>query len=180
MFFRQVDQNITLGLSIPYYAEELFALTHRNRAFLARWLPWLDNVTSAADTRVFIEDQLARFQRGEALHVTIFHQENIAGVLGYNQIDQANGTGLIGYWLGEEFNGKGIMTASVRDLIAVGFKYFSLQRLEIRCAVGNVKSRAVAERLGFTQEGFIRHGEKVGGHHLDMAVYGLLREERKR
>ena len=176
MFFRHVDENIKLSLSIPCYAEKLFALIHRNREFLGRWLPWVDDAASAFDTRVFIEDQLLRFQRGEALHVTIFHKGDIAGVLGYNRIDRAGGTGHIGYWLGEEYNGKGIMTASVRDLIGLGFRYYSLKRLEIRCAVGNVKSRAIAERLGFRQEEPLSGAEMAGSGDPDQVAYGLLKE----
>ena len=41
MFFRQIDKDIALSLSIPQYAEELFELTDRNREFLQQWLPWL-------------------------------------------------------------------------------------------------------------------------------------------
>ena len=118
-----------------------------------------------------------RFQRGEALHVTIFYRDKIAGVLGYNRIDQANAIGQIGYWLAREYTGKGIMTASVRDVIALGFNYYSLNRLEIRCAVDNRKSRAIPERLGLQQEGIIRRAEKVQGQYLDHVVYGLLKQD---
>jgi len=117
MFFRPVNHQVRLSLSIPQYAEELFELTDRNRAFLRQWLPWLDTVTKPSDTREFIEAQLLRFQRGEALHVTIFYRDKIAGVLGYNRIDQVNGIGRVGYWPAQEYNGKGIMTESVKDLI---------------------------------------------------------------
>jgi ribosomal-protein-serine acetyltransferase len=156
---------------------ELFELTDRNREFLRQWLPWLDTVTSASDTKEFIETQLLRFQQSEALHITIFYRDRIAGVLGYNRIDQVNSIGYIGYWLAREYNGKGIMRDSVNDIIDLGFKYYSLNRIEIRCAVDNHKSRAIPERLGFQQEGIIRKAEKVYGNHLDHVVYGLLKEE---
>ncbi len=177
MFFRDLTNGTKLSLSIPQYAEELFELTDKNRDFLKQWLPWLDTVTNPSDTREFIETQLLRFQRGEALHVTIFHRDKIVGVSGYNQIDGTNGIGHIGYWLGREHNGKGIMTASVKDLIDIGFRYYSLNRIEIRCAVENTKSRAIPERLGFKEEGIIRQSEKVYTRHLDHVVYGLLKEE---
>lgn len=178
MFFRRINQNIEVSLTIPQYADELFALTNKNRAFLSRWLPWLDTVKEPDDTRRFIRTQLARFARSEALHETIFYEKRIAGVLGYNLIDNDNGVGHAGYWLGEEFTGRGIMTLAVRDLIDLGFEYLGLQKVEIRCAVENRKSRAIPERLGFQQEGVIRRGEKVGGKYLDYALYGLLRDER--
>jgi len=176
MFFRHLNNEVKLSLSIQQYAAELFDLTDRNRAFLKQWLPWLDTVTTPSDTKAFIEAQLLRFQRGEALHVTIFYRDKIAGVLGYNRIDQANAIGHIGYWLAREYTGKGIMTASVRDVIALGFNYYSLNRLEIRCAVDNRKSRAIPERLGLQQEGIIRRAEKVQGQYLDHVVYGLLKQ----
>ena len=178
MFFREIDREIKLSLSIPQYAEELFQLTDHNREFLKQWLPWLDNIQKPSDTREFIELQLLRFQQGKALHITIFHQDRIAGVLGYNEIDRVNNIGYLGYWLGEEYNGKGIMTKSVRELIAISHNYYSLNRIDIRCAVENSRSRAIPERLGFKNEGIIRHAAKVNNHYQDHVIYGLLRSDK--
>ena len=69
MFFRNLNDEVKLSLSIPQYAEELFELIDKNRGFLKQWLPWLDSVTKPSDTKSFIETQLLRFQKGEALHV---------------------------------------------------------------------------------------------------------------
>jgi len=175
MFFRNLNNETKLSLSIPQYAEELFRLTDSNREFLKQWLPWPDAITKPSDTKEFIEAQLLRFQQGEALHVTIFYQDRIAGVVGYNRLDKVNGIGYAGYWLAREYNGRGIMTASVKDLVRLGFEYYSLNRIDIRCAVENHKSRAIPERLGFAQEGIIRQAEKVQGRYLDHVVYGLLK-----
>lgn len=123
MFFRQIDNNIKLSLSIPQCVEELFELTDKNRGFLQRWLPWLDGIQQPLNTKKFLKTQLLKWQQGSALHVTIFAQDRIAGVVGYNQIDRVNHIGHLGYWLGEEYNGKGIMTKSVQELIEVGFDY---------------------------------------------------------
>ncbi|MGF1591192.1 MAG: GNAT family N-acetyltransferase [Pleurocapsa sp.] len=120
---------------------------------------------------------ILKWQQGSALHVTIFAQDRIAGVVGYNQIDRVNHIGHLGYWLGEEYNGKGIMTKSVRELIEVGFDYYGLNRVEIRCAVGNNRSRALPERLGFKNESIIREAEKLLDKYVDHVVYGLLRSE---
>lgn len=65
----------------------------------------------------------------------------------------------------------------IKDIIDLGFKYYSLNRIEIRCAVDNHKSRAIPESLGFKQEGIFRKAEKVYGNHLDHVVYGLLKQE---
>ena len=178
MFFRQIDKDIAISLSIPQYAEELFELTDRNRDFLQQWLPWLDKIKAASDTKDFIEVQLLRFQQGEALHVTIFYRQKIAGVVGYNQIDRDNSIGHLGYWLASKYNSKGIMTKSVRELIEIGFDYYKLNRIDIRCAVANSRSRAIPERLGFKNEGVMRQAAFLSDRYVDHVVYGLLKEDR--
>ncbi len=109
-----------------------------------------------------------------AFHVTIFHNGPIAGVAGFNSLDKTNGIGYIGYWLGEEFTGKGIMTNVVRDLIKLGVEFCDLQKIDIRCASGNLRSRAIPERLGFSHEGTLRRAERVYSEWKDHEVYAIL------
>lgn len=134
----------------------------------------MDNSKTVEDTKTFNLINLDKFKDGTALHLTIFYEDKVAGVMGYNTIDQANGIGYIGYWLAEKYNGKGIMTACVKDLIEIGREFYNLQKIDIRCATGNAKSRAIPERLGFQHEGTLKRAEKVYDCWLDHEVYGLL------
>jgi ribosomal-protein-serine acetyltransferase len=177
MFFRKLNQEIKLSLTISQYADEIFTLVDENRDHLKQWMPWLDSVKKVEDTRQFVDLQLSKFQKGEALHETIFYQNRVAGVLGFNRINSQNKVGQIGYWLGKKFTGRGIVTLAVNDLLKLGFEYLSLQKVEIHCAVKNKKSRAIPERLGFKNEGVIRQAELVAGNYLDHTVYGLLKRE---
>jgi ribosomal-protein-serine acetyltransferase len=177
MFYREIESNLKIGLSIPQFAEEMFALTDRNREYLKAWLPWLDKVQKVEDTSEFLQLQLKRFGEGEALHLSIFYKGKIAGVLGYNRLDLINCIGHVGYWLGEEFTGKGIMTKAVTELIHLGFENWPIQKIEIHCADDNMKSRAIPEKLGFQNEGTIRRTAKVYDSHQNHIIYGLLREE---
>ena len=177
MLSRILTDKIRVSLSIPQYATELYKLTDRNRAFLRQWLPWLDNISAEQDTCSFLKMQLQRFGRGEALHLTIFYEDEVAGVAGFNEIDSTNGIGYIGYWLGQSFNGRGIMTTVVRDLIGIGEEFYGLQKFDIRCATGNSRSRAIPERLGFSHEGTLRRAEKVYDQWFDHEVYALFSEQ---
>jgi ribosomal-protein-serine acetyltransferase len=89
-------------------------------------------------------------------------------------IDRVARNAIIGYWLAEEYEGRGLITRAVRALIDHAFGEWQLHRVEIRAAAENVRSRAVPERLGFTQEGVLREAELVGGEYQDLVVYGLV------
>ncbi|MBC2607737.1 GNAT family N-acetyltransferase [Pelagicoccus albus] len=173
MFSRVVDSDISLSLAIPLHAEGLFQLVDRNRQFLKEWLPWLDSNQSSSDTDTFIRSELVRFSRDEGLLLIIHYKESIAGVTGFNTIDAESKTGKIGYWLGEEFNGLGIMTRAVNELAQIGKELFKLQTLEIRCAPGNSKSKAIPLRLGYKFAGIIPAAEQLYERVVDHEVYQL-------
>jgi ribosomal-protein-serine acetyltransferase len=99
------------------------------------------------------------------------------GVAGFNSINWSNKTAYIGYWLGEGFQGNGIMTKVAKALTDYAFIELGLNKVEIRAAVENKKSRSIPERLGFKNEGCIRQAEWLYDHYVDHVVYGILADE---
>ena len=85
----------------------------------------------------------------------------------------------LGYYLAEDAGGKGIMTRSVKAVLHYAFENLKLNKMEIRCGVENVKSRAIPERLGFKLDGVLRDEEWLYDHFHDVAVYSLLASEWK-
>ena len=71
------------------------------------------------------------------------------------------------------------MTKTVLALLQYAFEDLQLNKVEIRAAVGNAKSRAIPERLGFTKEGTIREAEWLYDHYVDHVAYGMLASEWK-
>jgi ribosomal-protein-serine acetyltransferase len=67
-----------------------------------------------------------------------------------------------------------MITRVVRALVEHALLGWGLNRVEIRAAPENRRSRAVPERLGFRQEGVLREAERVGDRYLDSVVYGVL------
>jgi len=177
MLPRKIDKNLSLSLLSMQHSESLFELTDSNREFLRPWFPWVDFTVQQKDTEKFINDQEKLYRDNKAVQVVLEYETNIIGMIDYHEVDLSNEVGHIGYWLAEEFNGNGFMTSAVKEMVSMGFNDFALNRIEIQCAIENVKSRAIPERLGFVQEGILRSSEKVHGRYLDHAVYGLLKSE---
>lgn len=107
----------------------------------------------------------------------IVYQGELAGTIGFNDIDRGIKCGTVGYWLGQDFQGKGIMSQALETVIDYGFRNLKLDKIEIRVATGNVKSRALPERFGFLEEGVLRNAEWLYDRYVDHVVYGLLRDE---
>ncbi|WP_252393492.1 GNAT family protein [Hydrogenibacillus sp. N12] len=107
------------------------------------------------------------------------YRGTLVGVIGYHRIDWENKKTSLGYWLDPTVQGRGIMTRAARTMVDHAFFHLGLNRLEIRAATENTRSRRVAERLGFTLEGIIREAEWLGDRFVDHAVYGLLAREWK-
>jgi RimJ/RimL family protein N-acetyltransferase len=83
----------------------------------------------------------------------------------------------LGYWAVREQRGRGYTAEAARALCRWGFDTLAAHRLEWWAMVGNVASRALAERLGFTLEGTLRSRSLVNGVPHDWWVGGLLYSE---
>ena len=179
MFFYAMDEQLQLKLITEKDAEEVFALIEENRTHFREWLGWLDSTKQVSDTRAFTTINLRKFAEGNALDTAIVYEGKIVGKISINKIDRATNTAHFGYMLGKQYSGKGIMTRAVHAMEKIAFEQYDVTKIEIRAAVDNVKSRAVAERLGYTLEGTIRQAEWLYDHYVDHAVYGLLKQEWK-
>jgi ribosomal-protein-serine acetyltransferase len=158
-------------------AEDLFRITDQSRDYLREWLPWVDATRTVEDSQSFIKNSFQIYGEQTGMTAGIFYKGALAGVAGFNQFDWKNKTGYIGYWLASSFQGNGIMTRAVRTLTDHAFTDLQLNRVDIRAAKDNRRSRAIPERLGFTQEGQLRQTEWLYDHYVDHIVYGMLASE---
>jgi ribosomal-protein-serine acetyltransferase len=158
-------------------AEELFALVDSNRAYLREWLPWLDQNTEVGHTRAFIQATRKQQADRNGFACGIRWRGRLAGVVGLHAIDWANRKTSIGYWVAEGQQGRGLVTRACAALLPHVFDDLGLNCVEIGCAVGNARSNAVPQRLGFTREGVLRQREWLYDHYVDHVVYSLLASE---
>ena len=103
-------------------------------------------------------------------------QEKICGVAGFI-LQPPKDEATIGYWLAKDFCSQGIMLRVCQKLISLTFTRYKLNKVKILCAVGNHKSRAIPERLGFTLERILPQNEFLYDHFVDHAVYSMRQSE---
>ncbi len=177
MFSLLIDPDISLALLQLHHADLLFALIDHNRSHLRTWQVWVDQTKTVNDSRDFIQRSLQSFAEQGNPVCGIWYQNSLVGVIGMHGIDLDNFSTSIGYWLSASHQGKGIMTRACAGLIDYAFLELKLHRVWIEAAVHNHKSRAIPQRLGFTEEGILRQSHLLNDRYVDMVQYGLLAEE---
>jgi len=180
MFSAPIRPGFELRLLEERHAPALFAVIDRERDELREWLPWVDATRTEDDSLSFIRSALEQFASNSGVVAGIWGPEGIAGVAGMHKIDWLNRSVELGYWLSSPFRGNGLMTDACRGMISHAFGELDLHRVSVRCAVRNVKSRAIPERLGFTIEGTLREAQLLNGRYEDLQLFALLKRDWKR
>lgn len=153
--------------------DELFAVTRANADHLRPWMPWAADLRRV-NTEAYVTEALAQRDARNGAQFVFVVDGVIAGGAGFHHIDRRNAATSVGYWLAARHQGRGLATAAVRALVGHAFSAWDLHRVELAARPDNVRSRAVAERLGFTEEGVRRGGERFGDGYTDLVVYSLL------
>lgn len=103
-------------------------------------------------------------------------------------IDNNQFIGLIGLTLGKmnykiaevwykilpNFWGQGLTTEALDEILEFGFLALGLHRIEAGCAVENIASFKVLEKVGMTREGRKRKVLPIKGQWSDNYIYGIL------
>ena len=156
--------------------DELFAVQSANQAHLAPWMPWAEQL-DRDQTAAFLTQAEQQAAREDGVHCAITQDGRIVGVIGFHFVNRIHLATSIGYWLAADAQGRGTMTLALGALVDHAFDAWGLHRVEMQAAVDNVRSRAVAERLGFVHEGTLRQAERFAGRYADLDVFSVLAPE---
>lgn len=179
MFHCNIDDQTELRMIVPEDAERLDALIEGSREHIREWSAWLKIDRSIENTREFIGRNLANYNENKGFAVAIWHRGEMAGQIEYNYFDWENRKTELGLWLGETFQGKGLATRSCRVLIGHAFDQLNLEGVEMHCGVDNLKSRRIAEKLGFREERIDRRAQWLHTRFVEMVVYAIAAGEWK-
>lgn len=153
----------------------IFNAIDAERDYLSKWLPFVEKTVDIEFTRGFVNSYL--YSDKKNVTFVIYFEQRFAGLIGLKDTDETNKKTEIGYWLSSGFQHKGVVTKCCKTLIAYAFENMKMNRVQLKAGTENVRSRAVAERLGFELEGIERDGELHSRGYIDLAVYSLLKKD---
>ncbi|MBS9461319.1 GNAT family N-acetyltransferase [Flagellimonas sp. 389] len=159
-------------------ATTIFEAVDSQRDYLGKWLPFVAFTKEIKDTENFVNAVVNTPKDEIEYTFTIKVKNEFAGLIALKDTDRLNKKTEIGYWLSEKFQKQGIVTKSVKKLCGFAFNNLNLNRIQIKCAVGNKSSINIPKRLGFTFEGIERSGELLTGNvFTDLEVYSKLKND---
>lgn len=174
----QVSKHIILREIEPEDSVDIFRTIDSQREYLGKWLPFVEFSKSVEFSRSFILKVLNTPYENRDHTFVIQYNGVFAGVAGFRGTDKSNKKTEIGYWLSEPLQHKGIVTQAVSSLMEFAFNELDINRIQIRCGVGNTPSRMIPIRLGFSLEGIERAGELFpDGRFVDLEVFSKLKGE---
>ncbi|MFO7865066.1 MAG: GNAT family protein [Salinivirgaceae bacterium] len=166
---RQLEQNDSF---------RIFELIDAQREYLGEWLPFVAFTQTVADSEQFVNCVINAPEEHFEYVFSIRKNNNFIGLIGFKDTDNQNRKTEMGYWLSERHQKQGIVTRCVDKLCQFAFNELEMNRVQIRCAVGNAPSANIPKRLGFSFEGIERDGELLSGNRfVDLEVYSKLKSD---
>lgn len=170
-------ERLTLRRLCPGDGAELNAAIRESIEELGPWMPWARELPTVEQSELFARSAAARFASREDLTWLLIERtsERVIGASGLHRIDWDVRSFEVGYWCRTRCTGRGLVSEAVRGICTMAFTCLDARRFEARMDTLNERSWRVAERLGFTLEGTLRH-DSLGpaGEIRDTRVYSIV------
>lgn len=178
MFPYKIDDEISLILPNPEkHGASMFNLIKENRVYLAKWLPWANNMKSVNDEVNFLDDNLKQYFAKNSLNLLIQYHNKLVGTISFNTINHNRKLADIGYWMGEKYSGHNIMHRCVLGMLSIGFEHYGLNKIMINVAVDNIASNHVAKNCHFHLDGVLREHELLSDGFHNENTWSMLKKE---
>jgi ribosomal-protein-alanine N-acetyltransferase len=153
-------------------AEQLFPLMD-DPEVMAYWdVPEIDDPDLVAE---IVRGQVAQMAEDQAIYWSIRTLKGgaFAGCCDLSEIDRRHKRAEVGFMLGRDAWGQGYALEAMQAVTAFAATS-GLRRLTARTHLGNRRSEALLEKLGFEEEGLLRRHVLRDGERRDCRLWGLL------
>lgn len=174
----------------PMIAHGAVYLRPTERADIPLFVGWFNNVATSrtlanrAPMSIAMEEQW--FERAVAgqgrdgyhFVTCLLEDDRPIGTIGLHELDLVNGSAGLGIVIGDPADtNRGYGSDAVRALLAFGFGQLRLERIWLDVYDFNERARHVYERVGFVEEGVLRHALFRDGAFHDDHRMAILRDD---
>ncbi len=124
-----------------------------------------------------MSSDLSKLNKFEEFRFIIEFEGKLIGSVGINNINHMMMYCEISYIIGEDFQGNGFGSEAVKLFIGKIFRETYLRKILAYVAEGNLASRRIMEKTGFSQEGLCREHYIINGKPVNEILYGILRAD---
>ena len=177
---RLLTERLELRCYEPRDAEELQAVSARNREHLIPFMPWALRDPETVDEKLeLIRKWRGWFDTGRDFIYRVQRRGEGEQIGGCGLHYRISGKGAeIGYWIDERETRQGYATELAAALTRFSLEVQEPSRVVIQAEVENELSLRIPKRLGFQQDGILRRSsERPEELNRDMVLYSLLPEE---
>ncbi|MEV0534181.1 GNAT family protein [Kitasatospora sp. NPDC050463] len=163
----------------PWQAAEFLAHMDRARDHTNPWISWAGRSTDLESARLTLQRYADRQAADTGRLYGIWLDGTLVGGTMFVDFSATTGIAEVGVWTEPAGEGLGLVAAAVRHLIDYAFTTRGLHRIEWHTSPANIRSRALAQRLGMRLDGTMRETHLVNGAYLDSEIWSLLAHEWK-
>lgn len=147
-----------------------------------RWLPFPEDLEPISGIAWCGELAEMRRVSGAGDHYAVVRREDeeLVGCLWTTRTDWVGKVTEVSYAITPPARGFGLAAEAVDALAVALVLEHGFQRIEVRVVPGNLASRRVAEKAGFTYEGLLRNAGQVHSGRVDLEVWSLVAADLRR
>ncbi|MDT8068152.1 MAG: GNAT family protein [Terriglobia bacterium] len=160
----------------PYRAGdalELLGLVDGNRLELIREFAQIAALQNREQMDNFILTKREQWEQRKNFCYGIWQKgaEQLIGQIQVKNITWEIPAAELSYFIGKESQRRGYASECIRAVVAMAFDELQFERIFVRILPSNVKSRAIAKKLGFQEEGLHRNAFRCGFGQLHDVYY---------
>ncbi len=181
--YRITTERLVLRCWDPADAPRLKQAIDASLEHLLPWMPWARDEPQSVEMKMeLLRKFRGRFDLDKDHVYGLFTRDEsrVVGGAGLHPRVERNDTGAreLGYWIAQSFAGQGLASEAAAALTRVAFEIERVERLEIHCDPENVRSAAIARKLGFREDAVLRQRmRRVDGTLGAQQVFSLLAAE---
>ncbi|MFJ2085884.1 GNAT family N-acetyltransferase [Micromonospora chokoriensis] len=177
MFALPLTEDVELRPLEPWRAEEFLAHMDRAREHIQPWVSPSFAATDLASARAVLQRYADRWASDSGGMWGLWWRGTLVGGVIFVSFDATSGACEVGCWVEPAAEGRGMVAPAIRRIVDWAVRERGIQRVEWRTNADNIRSKALARRLGLRLDGTLRQLRPGPNGRIDLEIWSVLADE---